>query len=482
MATLVQQLTNVVNIIDTVTGQIQTPLSIMCVAVPHRKGGAYDDYVQIMDAYGKPAANIQFISGTTEVQDDGGAAAPFVGTLDAFVDKLNNEYFVLNVTSSPPVGTTDVNVVSSTPQLALESTQLEIRDNTQTTETTPFFDLASVTAGPFLPYPRQLVQFSVVTASGAFGPVAISITANNASEVVSILNAAQSFVVFELKQNEEIWVLPGTVTDFGQTIDTDQISIFTDVPGFSNWNYSSGAFGTNAIFFGDRVSDSIANIAQDIEDKISVKNIGYELDLSADDGGEWLGFPFTFQGAMGVRFNVGGDVFDFPSTETIDDILDFIEELNNIQNLVVFSYYYVAGTPDAVRVIMNDGTINVDDIDSIVLDTSVEEFTYTAPFTQVGTPTAVIDEVNLSLKTLSAYIKGKSLSVTLLRPTDATGSPISAGASYISVFNAGGSDGIFGGITLKSGESIDFPTNLNQTLPSLAYDATGTEFIIQIHS
>ncbi len=65
---------------------------------------------------------------------------------------------------------------------------------------------------------------------------------------------------------------------------------------------------------------------------------------------------------------------------------------------------------------------------------------------------------------------------TIARPT--TSGTISAGASSVSIANVGAADGTVATVTLKAGETINFDAGPNNTLSSIAYDATGTEFLI----
>lgn len=56
---------------------------------------------------------------------------------------------------------------------------------------------------------------------------------------------------------------------------------------------------------------------------------------------------------------------------------------------------------------------------------------------------------------------------------------VAAGAHAVSVANMGNANGTLLGAVLKPSEIIDFkPSNINATLAAIAYDATGTEFLI----
>lgn len=101
MAILIQQLDNVVNIIETTAAagsQIIRALSTSCIAVPKTQE-VTETIIQILDDKGKPTYSVNF-NATLQVQDKGGVAAPFVGTRDALLDKLNDTYFINAVTTS----------------------------------------------------------------------------------------------------------------------------------------------------------------------------------------------------------------------------------------------------------------------------------------------------------------------------------------------------------------------------------------------
>ena len=101
MAILIQQLENVVNIIETTAAAGSTiirALSTSCIAVPKTQE-VTETVIQILDDKGKPTFSVNF-NASLQVQDKGGTAAPFVGTRDALLDKLNDTYFINFVTTS----------------------------------------------------------------------------------------------------------------------------------------------------------------------------------------------------------------------------------------------------------------------------------------------------------------------------------------------------------------------------------------------
>jgi len=101
MAIIIQQLENVINILESTRAageQIINSLAVDCVAKVQHKD-PYSDQVNIMDGDGKPTQVIKF-DGTVEVQDIGRSPSAFVGTIDEFVNKLNDEYFINTVSQA----------------------------------------------------------------------------------------------------------------------------------------------------------------------------------------------------------------------------------------------------------------------------------------------------------------------------------------------------------------------------------------------
>lgn len=66
---------------------------------------------------------------------------------------------------------------------------------------------------------------------------------------------------------------------------------------------------------------------------------------------------------------------------------------------------------------------------------------------------------------------------TIIRPSNTTGT-IAAGANSVSIANVGAADGTVATVALKVGETINFDAGESNTLTSIAYVATGTEFLI----
>lgn len=75
-------------------------------------------------------------------------------------------------------------------------------------------------------------------------------------------------------------------------------------------------------------------------------------------------------------------------------------------------------------------------------------------------------------------IKGQADTYTPTLTRTTTSGTISSGSSAVVVTNVGSSNGVFLSATLKVGESIPMSAPLGATLTALAYDATGTEFVI----
>lgn len=89
-----------------------------------------------------------------------------------------------------------------------------------------------------------------------------------------------------------------------------------------------------------------------------------------------------------------------------------------------------------------------------------------------------LSEAYSLLKQICIDLNGSSVqkNPTILRPT--TSGTIAAGTNAVSIANVGAADGTVATITLKAGETINFDAGESNTLTSIAYDATGTTFLI----
>jgi len=123
MGLVIKQLSNVINIIeDTKPAGEQTlyTLSTTCVAKPVVRDPY--DIVQFLDDTGMPTASVT-LDGLLKFQDLAGPPTLWVGTLDAFIDKMNDTYFTNSVTVPPSVGG------------ALEATQLLVKTAVESIDT-----------------------------------------------------------------------------------------------------------------------------------------------------------------------------------------------------------------------------------------------------------------------------------------------------------------------------------------------------------
>lgn len=89
----------------------------------------------------------------------------------------------------------------------------------------------------------------------------------------------------------------------------------------------------------------------------------------------------------------------------------------------------------------------------------------------------VLQGITSVINSLTGVTTGASRVTNILRPTS-TGT-IAAGAYSGSISNVGAANGTVKTITLKPGETVNFDAGaVNNTLDAIAYNATGTEFLI----
>lgn len=89
----------------------------------------------------------------------------------------------------------------------------------------------------------------------------------------------------------------------------------------------------------------------------------------------------------------------------------------------------------------------------------------------------VLQGITSVINSLTGVTTGASRVTNILRPTS-TGT-IAAGTYSVSISNVGNANGTVKTITLKPGETVNFDAGaLNNILDAVAYNATGTEFLI----
>lgn len=160
---------------------------------------------------------------------------------------------------------------------------------------------------------------------------------------------------------------------------------------------------------------------------------------------------------------------------TIDD---FVDKMNNeyLDNSVTLAGGGGGGDATAANQALQITEAQTTNTSLTAIDTVLDNIKLDTAKLDVNLSTVATEVTAASINTKLA---GDVLTTTLVRRTDATGSPIAAGAKYVSFYNAGTMDATVLETVLKKGESIDFPTTMNDTLPAISYDATGTELVIQ---
>lgn len=101
-----------------------------------------------------------------------------------------------------------------------------------------------------------------------------------------------------------------------------------------------------------------------------------------------------------------------------------------------------------------------------------------AVYVPVG-PLTYLDTEGAVLALLNEVATSTTRTPSIIRATNAVGSPIAPGSRQVLCYNAGTADGSFVGATIKPGES--FPLNAggeNDVLGPVSYDGTGTELVI----
>jgi hypothetical protein len=178
---------------------------------------------------------------------------------------------------------------------------------------------------------------------------------------------------------------------------------------------------------------------------------------------------------------IGGSPFGgtFPQLETA------IRELAKSANSINYSGGGGGGGGDATAAnqttqITEAQTANTN-LSNLLAELQLKaDLTETQPVSLASLPLATNASTEAKQDNIVTQLTGVQRTPTLTRVTDATGSPIVAGAVEVSVYNAGNSNGVLLGAIIKKGETITFKVNNQKdTLGAISYDGTGTELVIQ---
>ena len=178
---------------------------------------------------------------------------------------------------------------------------------------------------------------------------------------------------------------------------------------------------------------------------------------------------------------IGGSPFGgtFPQLETA------IRELAKSANSINYSGGGGGGVGDATAAnqttqITEAQTANTN-LSNLLAELQLKaDLTETQPVSLASLPLATNAATEAKQDNIITQLTGVQRTPTLTRVTNATGSPIASGAVEVSVYNAGNSDGVLLGATIKKGETITFKVNNQKdTLGAISYDGTGTELVIQ---
>ena len=217
MSIIIQKLANVVNIIDDTRpagSQIVTSIELSSTAKLQFKGGIIPNVVQIWDSNGNQTANIEIVP-DLQTQDEGAAAQPWIGTDDELINKLNNEYFTESAGSGG--GAVDATIVADNVGLAKEAKQ-DIRI-TQETCKEAFYTITNNGGDSGDLIGNFEFTYWDGNAFVTYSEDVDGVTFNDIDELVSLLNANQSFFEFYNppqnllpgSHNQDIGIRSGTI-------------------------------------------------------------------------------------------------------------------------------------------------------------------------------------------------------------------------------------------------------------------------------
>ena len=258
----------------------------------------------------------------------------------------------------------------------------------------------------------------------------------NYAETISVLEDGKLSVF--LFSGEEVYIQPTTIVDtyddnlsfIVRGADTHNVRVDTTVFEVDGVAFSgtfealetalrelakksnglfSGAAGGGGGTSDTTAANQVLGLAnQDTQLSHSAKLLsGSTIDLTVDDNGEWIGFPFTMNGTNAIRIEDNESLeFVFNSIAVINKIEDLIEELQNKQSLLSFS------KNTATSLLVNDGTKTVDSITLVELVNTGAGLVYDKAESAWGELTplvlSAVQELNERSKTELANLKAIS--------------------------------------------------------------------------
>ena len=213
MAFIIEQSSNVINVIDTsmpdISERIVDAFSLDSVAKPVPQTAPNLDKLRIYSANGDFKREFT-LDGTLQTQDQNAAPITWTGTLDELSNKINNQYFV---EQSGGGGTFP-------PDYSNSGLQTDLKNLTAAKGKRFYFDFSDIEVNT-LTFPVTCT-LSAANSSGIIQNVP-SATYNDLTELIAAFNGGITYYQLELRTVDSFYVLPGTapiersnLTDFLQ--------------------------------------------------------------------------------------------------------------------------------------------------------------------------------------------------------------------------------------------------------------------------
>lgn len=350
MAIVIQQLTNVVNIIDDTLpagSQIITSIELSSTAQLQLKGGSVPNVLQFFDDEGNQTANIS-IAPDLATQDFGGVPTVWAGTDDELVNKMNDVY----LTGSGGGGSGDLTTIEAALTSIINKQDEPCSGNPQNvkdclTLATPlryYIQFDSLISTPF----DVIGEFEIVYIDNN----GIEQTFTDGSDLDSNSPYADAAALITAMNN-----LSGCPVTFGELTPLDTgiadfaIEVLDGTVAAANVIEVDGievdGVGLNSILqiiypsltgF-DYVAQQIRNLTTDfnalgtkldsIDNKLKSSYIGRSFSLVASSGTPFSGFPFSIE-RVNIIYNGGvSETVDIePSGQQLGDIIDVANLLN----------------------------------------------------------------------------------------------------------------------------------------------------------
>jgi len=157
----------------------------------------------------------------------------------------------------------------------------------------------------------------------------------------------------------------------------------------------------SAVSGGSATADNQVLQLDQITDYLGKKAIGKIVDLAADQGGTWNGYPITFLPNEQIGFNIKIDNVEYPIPNDMpaDNATELVSLLNSSQSYLYFERI------DETHLLISDGTLSISSLEQFYINSANNGVLLYETFTNsTAVPLSNLDVINENIKKLTTLV------------------------------------------------------------------------------